>query len=107
MAVRILPIGTIVKLKEIDKFAMISGYYPVSSTQEGNVRDYSAFPFPEGMVDNDKVIQFDNDAVERIIVMGYQDEYQIGFVRVLASKEEEIKSYYKNDNSKTDSEVSE
>lgn len=100
-----LPIGTIVKLKDIEKFAMISGYFPSSSSNAGYVWDYAAFPYPEGMIDNDKVIQFDNESIEKIIVMGYQDESQMAFIKVVSEKSDEIKELGKKQQESKDSEV--
>lgn len=109
MSKKYLPIGTVVKLKEIDKLALIAGYFPQGESRKGYVWDYSAFPYPEGMIDNDKVIQFDNESIEKIIVMGYQDEKQMQFIRVLMSKSDEIKSMGKKTQTQTDgdSEVTE
>lgn len=91
MSKKYLPIGTIVKLKGVDKLALVAGYFPQGESRKGYVWDYSAFPYPEGMIENDKVIQFDNDSIEKIIVMGYQDEKQMQFIRVLMNKADEIK----------------
>lgn len=107
MSKKFLPIGTVVKLKEVDKLAMIAGYFPRGTSRNGYVWDYSAFPYPEGMIDNDKVIQFDNEAIERIIVMGYQDEKQMQFIRVVMNKADEIKAYGKNDQGQDDDKNSE
>lgn len=87
-----LPIGTVVKLKNIDKLTIIAGYFPRGEAKNGYVWDYSAFPYPEGMIDNEKIVQFDNEAIEKIVVMGYQDELQMQFARVLMNKSEEIKA---------------
>lgn len=87
---KFLPIGTIVKLKNVDKLTIIAGYFPRGEAQNGHVWDYSAFPYPEGMIDNDKIVQFDNEAIEKIIVMGYQDEIQMQFMRAVMSKADEI-----------------
>lgn len=87
-----LPIGTIVKLKNVDKLTMIAGYFPRGEAQNGHVWDYAAFPYPEGMIDNEKIVQLDNEAIERVIVMGYQDELQMSFIRVVMDKAEEIKA---------------
>lgn len=97
MSRKFLPIGTVVKLKEVDRLAIIAGYFPKGTARGGYVWDYSAFPFPEGMIDNDKVIQFDNEAIERVLVMGYQDEQQMKFIRVVMQKADEIKSFGQND----------
>lgn len=97
MTKRYLPIGTVVKLKKTDKLAMIAGYFPKGVSREGYVWDYSGFPYPEGMIDNDKVLQFDNESIEKVIVMGYQDELQMQFMRAVISKADEIKSGGKKD----------
>ena len=87
-----LPIGTIVKLKNVDKLTIIAGYFPRGEAKNGHVWDYSAFPYPEGMIDNDKIVQFDNEAIEKVVVMGYQDELQMQFIRAVMSKSDEIKA---------------
>lgn len=97
MTKRYLPIGTVVKLKKADKLAMIAGYFPKGVSREGYVWDYSGFPYPEGMIDNDKVLQFDNESIEKVIVMGYQDELQMQFMRAVINKADEIKSGGKKD----------
>lgn len=102
MKKKYLPIGTVVKLKEVDKLALIAGYFPRGASREGYVWDYSAFPYPEGMIDNDKVLQFDNESIEKIVVMGYQDEKQMQFMRVMMNKADELKSYGKNNQSGID-----
>ncbi len=95
MSKKYLPIGTIVKLKDIDKLAMIGGYFPSGASRPDYVWDYSGFAFPEGMIGNDQILQFDNESIEKIIVMGYQDATQMSFIRVVMSKADEIKAYGK------------
>lgn len=96
-----LPIGTIVKLKNVDKLTMIAGYFPRSEAN-GKIWDYSAFPYPEGMIDNDKIVQFDGEAIEKIIVMGYQDEFQMQFIRAVMAKADEIKGQAGQDSEVTE-----
>ena len=62
---RLLPIGTIVLLKESKKRILIVGYLP----QEANnprIFDYSGVPFPEGLVDSKKILLFDHKQIEKI-----------------------------------------
>lgn len=92
---RYLPVGTIVKLKDVDKLVMIAGYFPSGASRPDYVWDYSAFAFPEGMIGEDKVIQFDNESIEKIMVVGYQDAAQMNFMKVVAQKADEIKAYGK------------
>lgn len=102
-----LPIGTIVKLKNVDKLTIIAGYFPRGEANNGHVWDYSAFPYPEGIIDNEKIVQFDNEAIEKVVVMGYQDELQMQFIRAVMSKSEEIKAAGEQKVANENSEVAE
>ena len=102
-----LPIGTIVKLETVDKLTIIAGYFPRGGAKNGPVWDYSAFPYPEGMIDNDKIVQFDNEAIEKVVVMGYQDELQMQFIRAVMSKSDEIKAAGEQKAAEENSEVTE
>ena len=68
----LLPIGSVVLLKNSKKKVMIVGLLQV---QEGNskVYDYSACIFPEGMIDPEHLYLFDNDQIDSLYFMGFQD----------------------------------
>ena len=46
MGKKLLPIGTVVILKESDGRVMISGYLPVTQSRPDYAWDYSGFRFP-------------------------------------------------------------
>ena len=115
MSGSLLPIGTVVKLKDTEKLMMICGFCPTSPAKPGYVYDYSGFPFPEGYMDVLKIYQFDNTQIEKIIALGYQDTEAFHYVAALEKRIDEIKEKvsdtYKNDKeeetSQTESKVSE
>lgn len=80
MDMSMLPIGTVVKLKN-GQFFMIGGYYPKGSPVKGHIYDYSAFLYPAGYTGNLDVFQFDMDQIEEVIALGYQDKEQLDFYR--------------------------
>ncbi len=69
----ILPIGSVVKLKNNLKKVMITGYNQV--LVDGlDIWDYAGVIFPEGYLDKTKTIVFMKDSIEKVYFLGYQDE---------------------------------
>lgn len=91
MARSLLPIGTVVKLKETDKLMMICGFCTTGPAKPGYVFDYSGFPYPEGYMDVLKIYQFDNEQIERVIALGYQDTEVFRYVSSLEQRIDDIK----------------
>lgn len=78
----ILPIGTVVLLKESTKRVMIIGVLQKSIEEEDGKQvlyDYSAVFYPEGYVGPDKTFLFNNSQIEKVFAVGYQDEEQFAF----------------------------
>ena len=75
----LLPIGTVVLLKESTKRAMIVGLCQ-KGVSTNKLYDYAGVVFPEGFISGNKMLLFNNDQIERIFVIGYQDEEQISFM---------------------------
>ena len=73
----ILPIGTVVLLKNATKRVMIIGV--CQKNREGVIWDYSAVIYPEGYMSADKTIMFNNEDIDKIYAMGYQDAEQFNF----------------------------
>lgn len=88
----LLPAGTVVKLANAEKLVMIGGYFTETENNRGVVYDYSGFPFPEGFAANDQVLAFNREAIEKVIVMGYEDEEQLELLQRLTDKEEDIRA---------------
>ena len=75
----LLPIGTVVLLKESTKRVMIIGVCQRSSEKPEELWDYSGCLYPEGYIGADKVFLFNNDQIDKIFALGYQDAEQIAF----------------------------
>ncbi len=91
MSRELLPIGSVVKIKDTEKAMMICGFCPSSPARPGYVYDYSGFPYPEGYVDTMKIYEFDNEQIDKILAIGYQDRETFLYMNALQDKIEEIK----------------
>ncbi len=78
-------------LKGGKKPMMVSGYLAKAPDQEGVVRDYFGYPYPEGCADSSIVFQFDQENVEGILYMGYQDTETHAYLRALSEQAEDLK----------------
>lgn len=76
----LLPIGTVVLLKNSKKRVMVIGVLQ-KQIREGDevIWDYSACYYPEGYMGPDKTFLFNNNQIEKIYSIGYQDEEQFAF----------------------------
>jgi len=78
----LLPIGTVVLLKESTKRVMIYGRLQ-RETNGDRVWDYIACLFPEGNINPDHSFLFDNDQIESVFFVGCQDEEELRFQQYL------------------------
>ncbi len=92
MAKKLLPIGTVVVLKESDGRVMISGYLPITQNRPDHVWDYSGFRFPLGYVNDSEVFCFDEEQIDTIIQYGFRDYEADAFLEKVESSIDEIKS---------------
>lgn len=91
----LLPIGSIVKLKNIDKKIMIVGILSTSQNDSKKVNDYSGCFFPEGMMTGNKCILFDQEDIEDLIYIGYVDDEENEYKKNLSQYMETLKSAIK------------
>ncbi len=76
----LLPIGTVVLLKNSQKRVMIIGVIQKQIKDgEDIIWDYSACLYPEGYMGPDKTFLFNSEQIEKIFAVGYQDEEQFRF----------------------------
>ena len=75
----LLPIGTVVLLKESTKRVMIIGVCQRSTDNDRAIWDYCGCFYPEGYLGADKIFLFNNDQIDRIYALGYQDAEQQEF----------------------------
>lgn len=76
----LLPIGTVVLLKDSKKRVMIIGVLQ-KQIKEGEevLWDYSACFYPEGYMGPNKTFLFNGDQIEHVFAVGYQDQEQFAF----------------------------
>ncbi|MBQ4528367.1 MAG: DUF4176 domain-containing protein [Clostridia bacterium] len=66
-----LPIGSVVKLKELKHFVAICGYYP---TYKDERKDYFGVLLPFGKSESNPMLYFYMDDIEEIVFEGYHDK---------------------------------
>lgn len=74
----LLPIGSVVMLKESTKRVMIVGLVQKSAS-DGKIWDYTGVVFPEGFLAPDKMFLFNNDQIDSLYFIGFQDAEQMAF----------------------------
>lgn len=79
----LLPIGSVVLLKEATKKMMIFGIKQMDSENTALEYDYSGVPYPEGNVGTETQYLFNHDDIETIVFKGYEDEEREAFIEVL------------------------
>jgi hypothetical protein len=85
----VLPIGSIVQLKDGEKKLMIIGRAQID-TNTGKRYDYAACLYPEGIIDSKHTVLFNNDAIDRLFYRGYEsDENDLLTVQILGLDEEQ------------------
>ena len=70
----ILPIGSVVKIKNVEKPVMIFGYLQQSTTQPDEVVDYVAVPYPAGNVHLAMQLGFQMTDITEVLFEGYKTE---------------------------------
>lgn len=88
----LLPIGTVVLLKDSEKRVMIIGVCQKGASNPEKIWDYTGVLFPEGFLAADKMFMFNNDQIEQIYALGYQDAEQFAF----KAKADEMLSQLRN-----------
>lgn len=73
-----LPIGSVVLLKNAEKKLMICGRVQIQES-DGQLFDYSACLYPEGMLSPDRIYLFNHEDIVRVYSMGLQDEEELAF----------------------------
>ena len=78
----LLPIGSVVLLKEGNKRLMICGRIQTKDGED-TIYDYSACMYPEGIVDPSSMFFFNNDAIETVFFLGFQDSEGMAYTEAL------------------------
>lgn len=84
----LLPIGSVVLLKEGNKRLMITGRV-VARNGGTEISDYVGCYYPQGIVNSNTLFFFDHEAIEAVFFIGFQDQEEIAFrEQVLAPLDE-------------------
>lgn len=67
---KLLPIGTVVKLSNMDKLVMIYGYNQIQVSTKKQF-DYIGVPYPEGNISPDYNVFFNRNLIEEVLHNGY------------------------------------
>ncbi|MCI8785325.1 MAG: DUF4176 domain-containing protein [Eubacterium sp.] len=74
----LMPIGSVVRLKEAEKKLMIIGIKQLNE-EKGTVKDYIGVMYPEGYLNKEVFFTFDQEDVEETIFEGYRSKEQETF----------------------------
>lgn len=88
----LLPIGSVVLLKEANKRVMIVGRLQKQAGTD-KVWDYSACFYPEGVLNPNELFLFDHDQIQIVFFLGFQDKEGLEFQKVLTEKYDEVKGF--------------
>ena len=75
----LLPVGSVVRLKGGDKPVCIVGLGQVTDAKPGEIFDYGAVLFPEGLLSLDGLYMFNNNQIEEILHVGFMYDEQMQF----------------------------
>lgn len=78
----LLPIGSVVRLKQADKRLVISGV--MQTDIDGKDHDYMGVLYPEGDISQKAQFLFQHDDIEEIVFRGYEDQERTEFLDRLA-----------------------
>lgn len=79
----LLPIGSVVLLKDGTKKLMVTGIKPVSEDNPDTVFDYIGVVYPEGYLSNEYNFLFNHDDINDIVFIGYNNPERQSFIEFL------------------------
>lgn len=72
----LLPLGSVVLLKDAESLVMIISRL-VATNESDSIFDYSACLYPEGIVDMNSLVFFNRGDIERVYFIGFQDPEEL------------------------------
>jgi len=79
---RFLPIGSIVLLQGSERRVMIVGVQQKEANSD-RIWDYSACIYPEGVIDSNSLFLFNDEQIEMLFFIGFQDGEGLQFLEAL------------------------
>ena len=81
----LLPIGSIVLLRDGEKRLMISGIMQSDASGDGQEYDYLGVLYPEGHIGEQFQYLFNHEDIQEIFFRGFEDEERGDFLEKLAN----------------------
>ena len=81
----LLPIGTIILLKDGEKRLMINGIMQTDVSGDGKEYDYLGILYPEGHIGDEFQYLFNHEDISEIIFRGFEDDERKVFIEKLAA----------------------
>ena len=88
----LLPVGSVVLLKNGSHKVMIIGYCQKLVSGKEQIFDYVACLFPEGFISADKNYLFNQEQVDKVYHVGYQTDGQFAFAERMENAIEKLRS---------------
>ena len=76
---RYFPIGTVVLLKDSERRVMIVGLRQQEADSD-KIWDYSGCLYPEGIIDSNALFLFDEEQIDMLFFIGFQDGESLQFL---------------------------
>ncbi|MBM7643967.1 hypothetical protein JOD45_000158 [Scopulibacillus daqui] len=89
----LLPIGSVVYLKDIDKQEVMIYGRKQKRENESKIWDYVGCPYPQGNISKDYNIFFDHNQILKVIFKGYETESEIQLRRKLVELHLELNKH--------------
>ena len=86
MLKELLPIGSVVLLKDGIKKLMITGIKPVSEDNPDRIFDYIGVVYPEGFLSNEYNFLFDHKDINDVVFKGYNNPEREEFIALLENE---------------------
>lgn len=83
----ILPIGSVVKVRNLKKLMMIFGFLQSHGAQPDVCFDYVGVPYPEGNIDLRAHFGFQRSDIEQVLFEGYRTEDFEGIEKLFEIKD--------------------
>lgn len=80
----LLPIGSIVLLKDGEKRLMITGILQSKADELDKQYDYLGILYPEGHLGGDFQYLFNNEDIVKVVFRGFEDEERAAFLEKLS-----------------------
>lgn len=84
----LLPIGSVVLLKEGTKKLMIIGIKPVKEDEPNKIYDYIGVVYPEGFLGNQYNFLFNHEDINDVVFTGYNNPERENFIDFLEKASE-------------------